>query len=528
MIQISNIKLPPEHTEEDLYRQIRNHGVRFRPENVTIIKKSLDARKKQNLHYLYTVQVKDGTVTAHKKNADIREVPEQSYEFPVPGTEKLKFRPVVIGAGPAGLFAALWLAKRGYAPILIERGAPVEERAMDVQTFWNSGRLNPESNVQFGEGGAGTFSDGKLNTQVKDVSGRIRMVLQTFADAGADPSIRYWYKPHIGTDVLRTVVSNIRSQILSFGGEILFHTCMRELVIRDGQVRGVILEKNGTRETLEAEQVILAIGHSARDTFQMLQKQQVPMSAKAFAVGVRAEHPQEMIQQAQYGDWPDGLLPVADYKVTGRGVNGRGVYSFCMCPGGQVVNASSEEGLLAVNGMSNHARDGKNANSALIVAVNPSDYPGEGPLAGIAFQRELERRAFLSGEGRIPVQLFGDFKENRRSAAYRGVLPDHCGGDSFANLRAVLPEEVSQSLILGMEQFGGRIPGFDRPDVIFSGVESRTSSPVRIERDEHYESPVRGLFPCGEGAGYAGGITSAAVDGIKIAEEIMRRFRSWT
>lgn len=363
---------------------------------------------------------------------------------------------------------------------------------------------------------------------MKDRSRRIHKVLETFVEAGADPSILYWHKPHIGTDVLQEVVRRIRERILAAGGEIRFHTRLKDLKIKDGKLCGMILQCGNAEEYLPAGQVILAIGHSARDTFDMLHRQNIPMQAKSFAVGLRIEHPQEMIQRVQYGDWEPGVLPTADYKVTAQSRQGRGIYSFCMCPGGQVVNASSEPGRLAVNGMSFSRRDGRNANAALIVSVTPADYPGEGPLAGIRFQRQLEECAYQQGQGKIPLQLYTDFQKNQSTTALGDVLPDLCGAYQFTNLRRVLPEVLSQSLLEGMEQFGRKIPGFDRPDAVFSGVESRTSSPVRIERGEHLESPVSGIFPCGEGAGYAGGITSAAVDGIKVAEEIIRRYQPWT
>ena len=518
MIQISNIKLPPEHTEEDLYRQIRNHGVRFRPENVTIIKKSLDARKKQNLHYLYTVQVKDGTVTAHKKNADIREVPEQSYEFPVPGTEKLKFRPVVIGAGPAGLFAALWLAKRGYAPILIERGAPVEERAMDVQTFWNSGRLNPESNVQFGEGGAGTFSDGKLNTLVKDTYGRGKEVLSRFVEAGAPSEILYQQKPHLGTDQLVGIVQFMRHQIEEMGGEFRFRSTVTDLLIQDDSLEAVMVND---QERIPAEVCILAPGHSARDTFAMLEKHNINMEPKSFAVGVRVEHPQTMINQDLYGEPENDYLGAASYKVTHTLENGRGVYSFCMCPGGYVVNASSEEGMLAVNGMSYQARDSRNANSAIIVTVNPSDFPEEGVLGGIALQRKLERAAWEAGNGKVPVQLFKDYCAHKKSIKLGDVSPCIKGAYTLTDVRSIFPKEIGDSIEAGIHAFGKKLSGFDRPDALLEGVESRTSSPVRIVREpKKLTSNIEGIYPCGEGAGYAGGITSAAMDGIKVAEAV--------
>ncbi|WP_434311761.1 NAD(P)/FAD-dependent oxidoreductase [Hominifimenecus sp. rT4P-3] len=531
MIQISNIKLPIEHKKEDLLQAVKKEGIFCRKEELSIRKLSLDARKKEDLRYVYTVEAslanEEKILKKCRSNKVSRGIP-RTYQVPSHGSEPMKRRPIVIGAGPAGLFAALLLAENGYCPILLERGAPVEERSRDVERFWGGGSLDVESNVQFGEGGAGTFSDGKLNTQVKDAKGRIFHVLSTFVEAGADPAILYWNKPHIGTDVLRDVVKSLRERILAAGGEVWFHTKVTDFQIRDGVLQGLSVLRDGSLQELPAESVILAIGHSARDTFSVLEKRNVPMRAKDFAVGLRIEHPQKMIRVAQYGTDEREGLPVADYKLTAQTPFGRGVYSFCMCPGGQVVNASSEEGRLAVNGMSRAARDGRNANSALIVTVTRNDYPDNGPLAGVRFQRRLEEAAYQAGGGKIPVQLLADFREGKVSQTFGDIEPDCCGDTAFADLRRVLPEQISASLLSAMEEFGKKIEGFDRPDAVFSGVESRTSSPVRIERDEHLESQIKGLFPCGEGAGYAGGITSAAADGIRIAEELIRRYQPWT
>ncbi len=531
MIQITNIKLPVEHRREDLLRAVRREGISCREDQLAIRKLSLDARKREELHYVYTVEVRlpDEEAALRKcRSHKVSRGAERRYQVPEHGTTPLGQRPVVVGAGPAGLFAALLLAEEGYRPLLLERGAPVEERSRDVEAFWAGGPLKENSNVQFGEGGAGTFSDGKLNTQVKDGNGRIFRVLSRFVEAGADPSILYWNKPHIGTDVLRQVVKNLRQRILDAEGEIWFHAQVTDFHLEAGALRSVTVQKGGEACRIPVEALVLAVGHSARDTFARLAERGVPMRAKDFAVGLRVEHPQEMIQLAQYGTSDRRFLPAADYKLTAQTGEGRGVYSFCMCPGGQVVNASSEPGRLAVNGMSRAARDGRNANSALIVTVRREDFPGDGPLAGIAFQRQLEEAAFRAGEGQIPVQLWQDFRDNRPSTALGDVTPDLCGGWQLSSLRPVLPESLSGCLMAAMEQFGKKIPGFDRPDAVFSGVESRTSSPVRIERDTQTESPVKGLFPCGEGAGFAGGITSAAADGIRVAEEIIRRYSPWT
>ncbi len=495
-------------------------------QQVTIRKRSIDARKKQDVHFVYELDVraaKEDRILKKCKNANVTKVDEQPYRFPGEGSGTGK-RPVVVGMGPAGLFCAYELAVHGFRPILIERGEPVEARTQTVEHFWATGELDPESNVQFGEGGAGAFSDGKLTTLIKDVEGRGREVLQTFVKFGADPEILYVNKPHIGTDVLKTVIASMREAILAAGGEIRFRTKVEDFVVRGSRLVGLKLRDRATGETqeLKAAHTVLAIGHSARDTFEALLAAGVPMEAKAFAVGVRMQHPQAFINENQYGPAAK-LLPAADYKITARAQDGRGVYSFCMCPGGYVVNASSEPGRLAVNGMSYHARDGVNANSAIIVAVTPEDYPGDGPLAGVAFQRELEARAYAAGQGKVPVQRWEDFRANRISAGVGAIAPAIKGQITLANVREALPDCISQALLDAMPEFDRKIPGFDHPDVLVAAVESRTSSPVRIGRDEGLESPVRGLFPCGEGAGYAGGIMSGAVDGIRIAEELARR-----
>lgn len=499
--------------------------------SVTIVRQSIDARKKDHLLYSYIVDVKlsdekkEAAVVKKAANHNVKIETEKTYRYPKHGTEVMKHRPVIIGAGPAGMFAALALAENGMAPILLEQGDPVEVRAKKVEEFWKNGHssLDVRSNVQFGEGGAGTFSDGKLNTLVKDVSGRNKKVLEIFVEAGADPAILYDSKPHIGTDVLRDVVRNIRMRILEHGGDVRFRSCVKNIRMEDGQVRGVLLEDGSSIET---EHVILAIGHSSREMFAALYQQQVCIEPKAFAVGLRVQHPQKMMNLSQYGREDAGELGAAPYKVTAKTTSGRGVYSFCMCPGGYVVNASSEEGRLAVNGMSYYQRGGENANSAIIVAVTPADFPEDGPLGGVEFQRRLEERAFALGNGKIPVQLYGDFTENRISVEFGEVRPQICGDYTFANLRELMTEEMNLAFIEGMQEFGRKIRGFDRKDAILAGIESRTSSPLRIVRDEQLESNIRGLFPCGEGAGYAGGITSAAMDGLKVAEALIMRYNA--
>ena len=532
MIRISQIKLPVEHGELALLqaaaRELKVASEKI--EKLTIQKKSIDARKKP-ICYVYTVDVKlKGEEKLLKKlhNRNVSKTEKKRYHFPEPGNETLEHRPVIVGTGPAGLFCGLMLARAGYRPILLERGETARKRKETVDHFWNGGTLVPNSNVQFGEGGAGTFSDGKLNTLVKDPAGRGRLVLKTFVEAGAPEEILYWNKPHLGTDVLIGVVEHIRKEIESLGGEVRFGTQLTDIDIRDGQVRGVYTKCSGEPEReadyLEAEVLVLAIGHSARDTFAMLKSRAVPMERKAFAVGVRIEHPQEMINVSQYGEgYPKGL-PTAAYKVTRKVGGNRGVYSFCMCPGGYVVNASSEEGGLAVNGMSYQARDSRNANSAMIVTVRPEDFGGSDLLSGVEFQRKLERAAYRAGCGRVPVQLLGDFRQHVISKNLGEIEPCIKGAWTFGDVRGIFPAELSAALEEGIVGSEHLIPGFARADAVLSGVESRTSSPVRILRDDGQESAVRGLYPCGEGAGYAGGITSAAMDGVKTAEAIAGRF----
>ncbi len=605
MLRVNQVKLRTGHTAAELKRQAASI-LRVPEQNITelkIIRQSIDARKKPVIFYSYSVDVavKDEDRILHrfrgKENLVCRsEGPEGgrcAYRFPTPGNRERKAPVVIVGTGPAGLFCGYFLALHGYRPILLERGKCVEERKRDVEVFWENGKLNPASNVQFGEGGAGTFSDGKLNTLVKDRDGRNRAVLETFVKFGAKESICYEAKPHIGTDVLCDVVRRMREEIIRLGGKMLFESQVTDIHVEAGRVKGVTVERpavQGERSTevgrslecgnpmdgacltdeeprqyLECGQLVLAMGHSARDTFSMLLDRGVPMEAKSFAVGLRVEHSQRMIDISQYGTSEPGGLGAAPYKVTAKARDGRGVYSFCMCPGGYVVNASSEENRTAVNGMSYSARDGKNANSAIIVTVTPDDFESEHPLAGIAFQRRLEERAYAVGGGKIPVQRYGDFKrcvESKRHVEGDGaegireragdfaqgingqginaqggdcqetdaqdtagkLYPQCKGAWAWADVSRILPKSCNQAILEGMEVFGRQIAGFDSSDACLSGVESRTSSPVRIHRDEQFQSEIRGLYPCGEGAGYAGGIVSAAMDGIRVAEAIAREY----
>ncbi|MBQ7677550.1 MAG: FAD-binding protein, partial [Lachnospiraceae bacterium] len=453
-------------------------------------------------------------------------------------------RPVIVGAGPAGLFAAYALAQAGLCPLLIERGEPADRRAAAVETFFSSGKLLKDSNVLFGEGGAGTFSDGKLNTSVKDKTGRHRFVLETFVRFGADPSLVYEARPHIGTDKLLVVIPAIRKAIEEAGGAVLFDTRLEKLILENGKIAGITVSTAqpssdipdrpfGTKDgSLEAavcvrrdrdilcDTLILATGHSARDTFLTLYEQGVPMQAKEFAVGFRVEHPQERINAAQYGPGLAGVLPAAPYKLVAKHLD-RPVYSFCMCPGGYVVNASSEEGMTCVNGMSYAARDSGNANSAIVVAVGAKEYDLNDPMAAIAWQRKLERAVFERGGGAIVQQLFGDFTARRASTTYGGFASKTKGAAVLGDLRGILSEEAEEAFIDGMHAFDAQIAGFCDPETILSGIESRTSSPIRILRNDTCESTITGLYPCGEGAGYAGGIASAAMDGLRVAEAVI-------
>lgn len=520
MIRISQIKLNPGHTKEQLEKKICSY-LKIKKENIikyNIVKQSVDARKKPEIYFSYTIDlcIKNEKEIIKKMKNKVTPVKEVKYNIPS-GKPHLK-RPVIAGLGPAGLFCGYILAEAGFSPVIFERGRKVETRYEDVKRFWETGILDTKSNVQFGEGGAGTFSDGKLNTVVKDPVGRHKFVLETFVKFGAPENILYEQKPHIGTDILMNVVRNMRNEIISLGGEIHFESCITDIVINNNKVESVIV--NG-KDKIDTDTLIMAVGHSARDTFEMLYRKNIPMQAKSFAVGVRIEHPQDMINKCQYGDASMEYLPTASYKLTSNLPNKRGVYTFCMCPGGYVVNASSEEGRLAVNGMSYNKRDGKNANSAVIVTVTPDDFKGDTPLSGVEFQRKLEENAYNAGKGKVPVQRFEDFCANRKSEGFGEVTPSICGQYTLADVRGIFPEEIGDSLEEGIKNMDRKIHGFAMNDAVLSGVESRTSSPVRINRNSLFESDIEGLYPCGEGAGYAGGITSAAMDGIKVAEAVI-------
>ena len=498
--------------------------------NIEILKKSVDARKKEQLSFVYQLDIKCDNekkiVSRYKKNdVSLKEKKTIVREINDNIPPENKGQTVIAGFGPAGIFAAYELAKSGYKPIVIERGLDVENRKKTVEKFWNTGELDTECNVSFGEGGAGTFSDGKLNTMVKDRFGYNRKVLETFVRFGAPKEILYLQKPHIGTDKLADVVKNMRLEIERLGGEVRFGVRLDSINTEKENETQKIVSVNVTdressqKQEIKCEKLILAIGHSARDTFISLHKSDVEMQQKSFAIGVRVEHLQEMIGRNQYGDMYK-ILPTADYKLTHQTKDGRGVYSFCMCPGGYVVNASSQKGMLAVNGMSNYLRDSKNANSAMVVTVGPEDYESDDVLAGMRFQQKWEKKAYEAAGGKIPVQLFGDFKKDRVSSEFGEVIPETKGEYAFANVRKIIPESVASSIEEGITAFEKKIKGYSRDDTLLLGIESRTSSPVKILRDESMQSNIRGIYPCGEGAGYAGGITSAAMDGIKIAMQI--------
>lgn len=521
MLRISDIKLGTDDTESDLRKKVlKLLGVK-NVKSFEISKKSIDARKKPDIHYVYSVDVEtDNEEYYAKKIKNSQILKKKTYEFPKCG--KFDKPVVIVGTGPAGLMCGLTLAQNGYKVILLERGKCVEERMKDVEAFWEAGFLNPESNVQFGEGGAGTFSDGKLTTGIKDF--RIRKVLEEFHKHGAPKEILYYSKPHVGTDNLSKMVASIRSEIRKLGGEVRFSNKLVNVKTDNGEICGAVVDSDSGEYVIETNNIVLAIGHSARDTFYMLHEKKLFMTPKAFAIGVRVEHPAYLINESQYGKEYPEELPTASYKLTHQCEStGRGIYSFCMCPGGYVVNSSSEKGRLCVNGMSYHDRAGRNSNTALITTVTPEDFSSDSPLAGLEFQRKYEKLAYKIGNGKIPVQLFGDFMKKQVSTKIGTVTPSIKGDWQFANLHECLPDYVCESLLEGMKAFGRKIKGYDAEDAVFSGVETRTSSPLRMERNKKFESNIKGFFPCGEGAGYAGGITSAAMDGIKTAEAIAEK-----
>ncbi len=531
MLRITELRLPIDHSEAQLWEAIQKRlGISgSKVTGYTIFRRGIDARRRHRITFIYTLDVETPLeaeiLDRLAGDPRIQPAPDIRYRFVARAPAGPAERPVVIGTGPCGLFAGLLLAQMGFRPILLERGKMVRERTADTFRFWRKRDFNPESNVQFGEGGAGTFSDGKLYTQIRDPRHLVRKVLTEFVAAGAPPEIRYVSKPHIGTFRLVKVVEAMRRTIQSLGGEFRFQTRVRDVGIQGGEVRWVSTDAD---ETIPCSRLVLAIGHSARDTFEMLADRGVAMEAKPFSVGVRIEHPQTLIDRARYGRQAGHpLLGAADYKLVHHCANGRSVYTFCMCPGGTVLAATSEPGCVVTNGMSQYARSKPNANSAIVVGVNPEDYPG-GPLSGVAFQRRWERRAFILGGENYdaPVQRVGDFLAGRPSTSLGAVRPSYRPGVRLTDLATALPDDAVAALREAIPAFDRKLRGFALPDAVLTGVETRTSSPVRILRDKSGQSlGTRGLFPAGEGAGYAGGIVSSAVDGILAAEAVALSIR---
>ena len=521
MIRINNLKIKVEEDnllEEKILHKLKINEVK----EYKIIKKSIDARDKNNIFYVYEINClvdNEEKLVRRLNDKNIFITTEENYSYEITGKEKLNNRIIVVGSGPAGLMCSYLLSEAGYPVTVIEQGQSIDDRINSVEEFFKTNKLNPLSNIQFGEGGAGTFSDGKLNTLVKDKLNRGKKVFEIFIENGAPEEIMYLNKPHIGTDILRRVIKNIRNKIISMGGEFKFNTKLTNINIENNKITSIEVNNN---EKIDCEVLILAIGHSARDTFYMLYDKGLKMKSKNFAVGLRIEHPTKMINESQYGKYKD-ILPTASYKLTYQTKEGRGVYSFCMCPGGFVVNASSEENKLVVNGMSNHSRDEVNSNSAIVVTVSNKDY-GNDVFSGLEYQRELESMAYKLGNSYIPVQLYKDFKNNKCSTKLGSIIPNTKGNYTLSNLNSLFSKEIVNSLIEGIDYFGTKIKGFDREDAVLSGVESRTSSPVIIERNEDLISSIEGIYPCGEGAGYAGGITTASIDGIKVFESIISKY----
>lgn len=522
MIRIEECKLDLNYTEDDLTERVCSI-LRVKKEallSLEVVRRSVDARNRNALCYVLTIDVqvrKEKGVLQRAGRSNLKHMDPSRYHFPKCSANGLPYRPVVIGSGPCGLFCAYELALHGFRPILLERGSEVDTRCERMQTFFAGGPLDPSNNAQFGEGGAGTFSDGKLTTSIHDRLGRSREVLRIFVEMGADSSILFDARPHLGTDVLIRILKSFRARIAELGGSIRFDSCVTDISVKDGQLTGLTINN---RDVIETQAAVFAIGHSARDTIRMLLQNAVIMEPKPFAVGFRIEHPQEMIDRAQYGFSDHSLLGAAPYKVSAKTPDGRGVYSFCMCPGGYVINASSEPDRLCVNGMSYSGRDGRNANSAIVVSVLLKDARTSGPLSLMAFQEALEEKTYRLANGAIPQQLYGDFLRNQVSTSYGDFDSVAKGPHAFSNLCELLPPGMTDAFLYGMERFGKQIKGFDRRDAILSGTESRTSSPVRMQRDENGVSSIHGLYPAGEGAGYAGGIISAAVDGIRTAEHL--------
>lgn len=527
MIRINEIKQSLDSNKEDLFGACKKI-LRVKDEQIksmTIVRQSVDSRKKDNVFFCYTVDVEvdgDEEKLLKRINSNKLQIVE-TYKYELPENKRVsKYRPVVVGFGPAGIFAALILARSGLKPFVIERGRDVEARTGDVNRFFVDRILDETSNVQFGEGGAGTFSDGKLTTGIKNPL--CRQVFIEFYEHGAPEEILYSGKPHIGTDKLAGVVKNMREEIIELGGEVVFEAKLTDIIVYNGSIQGITYEKNGSSFDFETDTAIIAIGHSARDTVRMLYGKGIQMIQKPFSVGARIEHPRELIDKSQYGAFAGHkALGAADYKLACHGEHERGAYTFCMCPGGTVVAATSEKGGVVVNGMSEWARDGRNSNSALLVNIYPEDFPSEHVLSGFELQRQMEQKAFILGGGdyAAPCQLVGDFLSGKKSTKLSFVAPTCPTGVTPSDIRQVLPRKVTDTMADAIVRMDKKLKGFALPDAVLTAPETRSSSPVRILRDDIYQTNVRGLFPCGEGAGYAGGIVSAAVDGIRCAHAVL-------